>query len=126
MTASNGAVPLPGPFDTEPDVDPAAAHPMLLAAVDGLPVGAWDRLMIDAHAEADPKVTAWLASMLRRAFTAGLDAGRAEAADEMPSVKLLAREVSRLTPALISAQDTIERQAQEIRDLKVRLAGGDR
>src|SRR5512143_3954066 len=81
------SLPPAGPLTRWPDVTTAQAHRMLEQALAGLTLGPVDQ---DAQArltELDPAIAAAVvASWLRRAWTAGVAAGRAEVVDEAPAV----------------------------------------
>jgi hypothetical protein len=92
-------MPLPGPLDAEPLADLRAAalalgldetqrpsgtvaRAMLATAVEGLPLGAYDERILGWLSGWDSGTTAAVASLLRRAWTAGLQAGRMEIREE--------------------------------------------
>lgn len=59
---------------------------MLRHALTGLELGAYDRDAMDFLASTDTRVTVVVASLIRRAWAAGVDVGRAEALDESAAV----------------------------------------
>jgi len=91
--------PLPGPIAVDPyselldlanaqspggDITPAGevARAMLGAALDGIQVGSYDEQVIAWLQGRDASTIAVVASLLRRAWTAGLAAGRMEIREE--------------------------------------------
>ena len=71
ITPRDGAQPLPGPIETDPDLARPEALAMLRQALDGLPLGQWDRDILTWLTGMESAVPTWLASMLRRARVAG-------------------------------------------------------
>lgn len=71
ITLNDGAQPLPGPIETDPDLSRAEALAMLRQALDGLPLGQWDRDILTWLTGMESAVPTWLASMLRRARVRG-------------------------------------------------------
>ena len=88
------AIPMPGPLEADPagTVDLATARAQLDEATSGLPLGAWDQQVIEQFgAMATPVIApvsliATVASWLRRARNAGVEAGRRGAVDTNPAV----------------------------------------
>ena len=74
---SSGSVP-----DTSVPDTSAAARAMLAAALDGIQLGAYDEQVIAWLQVRDASTVAVVASLLRRAWTAGLAAGRMEIREE--------------------------------------------
>lgn len=70
---------------------------MLSAALAGLDLGAVDRRAAEAIRTLDPETIAAVASLLRRAWQAGVDVGRAEQVDEHPRVQALDNALADLT-----------------------------
>lgn len=58
---------------------------MLAEALKDVDQGAWDHEVVDWLGRKDAQTVATVASLLRRAFEAGLSAGRAERAEELPA-----------------------------------------
>jgi hypothetical protein len=76
--------PLPGPIEELPlsAVTDVEARAQLAAATDGLPLGGCDAEFLEWLAATDTRATVVVASLLRRAWTAGLAAGRMEIREE--------------------------------------------
>ena len=116
------AIPMPGPLEADPagTVDLATARAQLDEVTSGLPLGAWDQQVIEQFgAMATPVIApvsliATVASWLRRARNAGVEAGRREAVDTTPAVDVLAAEVNRLTHALRACRDEVAELQQAI------------
>lgn len=130
--ADRRVVPLAGPLGVEPldlrrdalpradfagDVNPAGAlaRAMLDAALDGVVLGSYDQRIITWLKDWDAPTVATLASILRRAWTAGTDVGRAERVDEVPTVQTLRVQ-------LHEHQGQIDRLQELILDLQAALA----
>jgi hypothetical protein len=80
-------VPPAGPLEQWPQVTPGQAAQMLGSALEGLALGSVDRDAAQRLTGLDPAIAAAVvASWIRRAFEAGLAAGRAEMVDEAPAV----------------------------------------
>lgn len=74
--------PLPGPLEEAPKVTTRQAGDMLMEALEGAPLGTWDWHVLDRVRFSEPAFVAGVASLLRRAWTAGLEAGRGEREEE--------------------------------------------
>lgn len=96
----------------------AMARTMLASAVVDLERGAWDERVIEWLAGKDVSVIATVASLLRRAFEAGVAAGRSEVVEEQPLVQHLRREVSKLVAE-------VEEATEEVRGLEDELRAAD-
>lgn len=100
---SADAVPLPGPLNEDPTEhigNLVTARRQLAAAVSGIDLGHHDLRIVAWVQGKDISVIATLASLLRRAWEAGIAAGRAERVDEAPAVLAAREEADRYGRAL--------------------------
>ena len=114
MSADAGrqVVPLPGPLHVDPTGEVAnlvTARRMLGEALADVERGTWDDRIVAWLTGKDIAVIATVASLLRRAWEAGLAAGRSETVDEQPAVQALHAQVEELGHRLDDA--TAERAA---------------
>src|SRR5512143_1280138 len=111
------SLPPAGPLTRWPDVTTSQAHRMLEQALAGLTLGPVDQ---DAQArltELDPAIAAAVvASWLRRAWTAGVAAGRAEVVDEAPAVARARAKAQARTRQLAAARATVAQVTRWWRD----------
>jgi chromosome segregation ATPase len=117
-------LPLPGPLDVDPTGEVAnlvTARKMLCSALDGVPQGAHDRLIVGRLAGRDISTIATVASLLRRSFEGGLAAGRTERVDEIPVITDLQEQVTLLTQARDAARDEADDASAEVKTLARQL-----
>lgn len=122
-------LPLPGPLEVEPTRqvyallgpdgearrDPGAgvfpamdlAREMLDEALTGIPLGAYDARIVGWLKGWDVPTVATIASLLRRCFVAGAEAGRREVVDEHPTAQQLRAPLGALTRALAGMTDVV-------------------
>lgn len=122
--APRPVVPLPGPLALDPTTAVAelaaaagvpvgqVAREMLTAAVAGLPRGMWDEQVLRWLGDRDVSVVATVASLLRRAWLAGIATGRAERVEEHEAVQQMQALLAELGDDLQDA----EREAHELQD----------
>ena len=93
---------------------------MLDTAVNGLPLGAYDALILAWLRNQDLDVMATVASLLRRAWLAGVETGHAEALDETgtaPEVEGLRRALSRITSAAREANRQLDDETADRQEI---------
>ena len=140
------APPLHGPFDTDPtdavytvaaDAHDGAtpfgsltvrdvAGSMLDTAVNGLPLGAYDALILAWLRNQDLDVMATVASLLRRAWLAGVETGHDEALDETrtaPEVEGLRLALACITAAAWEADRQLGDETADRQDIAEALIG---
>lgn len=101
MTGAGRTPPLPGPLHERPRVDSATSKAMLTDALTGIELGAYDDRILAGEASGwDAPTRATVASLLRRAWAAGVAVGRAELAEESAAVARLRAELASLARAL--------------------------
>jgi hypothetical protein len=102
-----GAVPLPGPIEELPlsAVTDVQARAMLGQALAGVELGGFDREALEYLADRDTRVTTVVASLLRRAWAAGVEDGKSERLDEVVAVATARHDLRVLRDRVLSLVD---------------------
>lgn len=141
--APRPVLPLPGPLDQDPttvlvrmaapraaavgqlvdSTDPGrqVARQMLTTAVAGLPRGMWDEQILRWLAGRDVSLVATVASLLRRAWQAGIATGRAERVEEHQAVQEMRTLLAALTGELEDARRETRQAEDDLRERDTEL-----
>jgi hypothetical protein len=99
--------PLPGPIEELPlsAFTTAQAEAMLAQALSGVELGGFDREALDFLAARDTRVTVAVASLMRRAWAAGVEDGKSERLDEAVAVAKARQDLRTLALTVLAAAE---------------------